>query len=65
MRLTITLTRINGSPFELDARTIISMSQRRDGGTNLNAAGKRTPCKESILEIAQKINDCIKEAAQR
>lgn len=62
---TIELTRVNGKPFEVDVRHIVGMTARRDGGTDLNAAGKRTPCRESILEVVQAMNDRVKEAARR
>lgn len=65
MNWNITLTRINGKPFEVDIRHIVGMTVRRDGGTNLNAAGTKTPCRESMLEVAQLMNDRVKEASHR
>lgn len=61
----ITLTRINGKPFEVDIRQIVGMTVRRDGGTNLNATGTKTPCRENMLEVAQLMNDRVKEASHK
>lgn len=57
----ITLTRMNGSSFELDVRHILALEQRRDGGTDIKVGGKKpTPCRESMLEVARLMNDVVR-----
>lgn len=57
----IELTRLNGKPFEIDMRWITRMKARNDLGTNIWHDGRKkpSPCRESILEVASKMNEAF------
>ena len=63
----MTLTRMNGKTFEVDALKVTDIKARKDGGSTLTIKGHAgmTQCRENVIQVAQLMNAQVKEVAQR
>ena len=63
----MTLTRMNGKPFEVDALTVTDIKARKDGGSTLTIKGHSgaTQCRENVTQVCRLMSQQVKEAAQR
>lgn len=63
----MTLTRMNGKPFEVDALTVTDIKARKDGGSTLTIKGHSgaTQCRKNVAQVCQLMSQQMKGAAQR
>lgn len=63
----MTLTRMNGKSFEVDALKVTDIKARKDGGSTLTIKGHSgaTQCRENVTQVCQLMSQQVKEATQR
>lgn len=63
----MTLTRMNGKPFEVDALKVTDIKARKDGGSTLTIKGHSgaTQCRENVTQVCRLMSQQVREATLR